>query len=148
MLFWCRKRYDLCVCVSHLGIYEVSADHGHQGLHVLCHVITSQRETASRNFCTPHSHDFVARWLSAHRNNGKGQMRCNYSPCVISVVLLHVHQDSSGSDSLPGPSLADEDQGTHDDASQGNAHTDNDPGHRLLVNVVEAIWKHCRTGRR
>lgn len=136
------------VCVSHLGIYEVSADHGHQGLHVLRHVITGQGEAASRNFCTSHSHDFVTRWLPAHRKKGKGQKRCYFSPCIITVVLLSVHQNSRGSYSLPGSSFADEDQGTHDDAGQGDAHTGNDPSHRLLVYVVETIWKHWRIGRR
>lgn len=71
-----------------------------------------------------------------------------FSPCIITVVLLSVHQNSRGSYSLPGSSFADEDQGTHDDAGQGDAHTGNDPGHRLLVYVVETIWKHWRIGGR
>lgn len=125
--------------VSHLGIYEVSADHRHQGLHVLRHVISGQRSTAARNFCSSHSHHFVTRGLSAGTKNGKGQKSWSSLLCYYSVI-------TEGLCYRPGSSFADEDQGTHDDAGQGDAHTNNDPGHGLLVYVVETIGEHWRVG--
>lgn len=62
----------------------------------------------------------------------------------FTVELLTVRHYSKGLSSLPWSALTDKDQGTHNDAGQGDAHTNNDPSHRLLVNVVETIRKHWR----
>lgn len=48
-------------------------------------------------------------------------------------------------DPSPGPALVDEDQGTHEDTGQGDAHTDDDPGHGALVDVVQAIREDWKT---
>lgn len=62
----------------------------------------------------------------------------------FTVKVLTVRHYSKGLSSLPWSALTDKDQGTHNDAGQGDAHTNNDPSHRLLVNVVETIRKHWR----
>lgn len=46
--------------------------------------------------------------------------------------------------SVPWSSLADEDQGTHNNTGQGDAHTDNDPCHWPLVYVVQTIRVHWK----
>lgn len=66
----------------------------------------------------------------------------------FTVKLLTVRHCSKGLSSLPWSALTDKDQGTHNDAGQGDAHTDNDPSHGLLVNVVETIGKHWRRNNR
>lgn len=48
---------------------------------------------------------------------------------------------------VPCSAFADENQGAHNDTGQGNAHTNNDPCHGLLVDVVEVIRNHCQRKR-
>lgn len=44
----------------------------------------------------------------------------------------------------PRSALVDEDQGTHDDTGQSDAHTNDDPCHGPLVDVVQAIREDCK----
>lgn len=58
--------------------------------------------------------------------------------------MLETVHDSKWLHLVPWSALIDEDQGTHNDTGQGDAHTSNDPRHGALVYVVQAIreaWK-------
>lgn len=63
----------------------------------------------------------------------------------VQLYILYYSKSNYILSILPWSALADEDQGTHNNTGQCDAHTNNDPCHRPLVYMVETIRESCKT---